>query len=48
MNPEERYNEPLLPDPKKDRVVTNLPPPPHKPLPSRVLFPEGTLLRDNQ
>ena len=28
-----------LPDPCKDRVVSTLPPPPHKPLPAELLYP---------
>lgn len=30
-----------LPDPKKDRVVSEIPAPPHKPIDKNVLFPQG-------
>jgi serine/threonine-protein phosphatase 2B catalytic subunit len=30
----------LLPDPKKDRMVKHLKPPPHKPLNGKLLWPE--------
>jgi len=36
-----KYKYPLLSDPKHNRVVKEVPPPPHRPLPSSDLFPEG-------
>jgi hypothetical protein len=36
-----KYKYPLLSDPKHDRVIKDVIPPPHKPLPTSDLFPEG-------
>jgi len=36
-----KYDYALLVDPKHDRVVKDVQPPPHKPLPSSDLFPES-------
>ena len=38
-----KYDFPLLSDPKKDRVVSEVTPPPHKPLTKSALFPPGNI-----
>ncbi len=39
---DKKYEFPLLSDPKHDRAVAEVPPPPHKPLAHSALFPAGT------
>lgn len=41
MIEETKYDVPLLSDPKRNRVVTEVAPPPYKPLSSSLLFPKG-------
>ena len=43
MVEEKKYGYPLLSDPKKNRVVADVPPPPHRPLPKADLFPTGII-----
>ncbi len=41
---EKKYEYPLLSDPKHNRAVPEVAPPPHKPLSKAALFPEGSQL----
>ena len=43
MVEDKKYEYPLLSDPKKNRVVPDVTPPPHRPLPKAALFPPGTV-----
>lgn len=38
----DQYEFELLPDPIKDRVIKDVSPPPHKPIPSSILFPNNS------
>eukprot|EP00826_Nyctotherus_ovalis_P044880 TRINITY_DN4891_c0_g1_i21.p1 TRINITY_DN4891_c0_g1~~TRINITY_DN4891_c0_g1_i21.p1 ORF type:complete len:123 (+),score=27.18 TRINITY_DN4891_c0_g1_i21:115-483(+) len=44
MTEEMKYAVPLLSDPKRNRVVTEVAPPPYKPLSSSLLFPKGDIV----
>ena len=45
MTEERKYEYPLLLDPKQDRVIKEVVPPPQRPPPKTALFPAGKAAR---